>query len=167
MVCWRGATAPSFNRAVQHNAGCSVVKEWLSFTTFEKWFTDSYVEGWKLDKDILVPGNRVYGPETCVFVTQALNSLLLDCRVARGKYPLGVCFHKATQKYTATIHTGAGQRHLGCFTAPLAAHQAWQLAKSAHIKAAETCNPRVRAALDLRVVKLSDDRANGRITTKL
>lgn len=147
--------------------GCSVAKDWHLFSNFERWFTSHYVEGWHLDKDILSPGNKVYSEETCVFVSQALNNLLSDSKAARGAHPLGVCFHKGQQKYVARIGEGVGQRHLGSFPTPLAAHQAWQLAKTNVIEAAETNDPRIRAALDRRVAQLRDDHANGRITERL
>ena len=33
-------------------------------------------EGKELDKDLLVPGNRLYSPETCIFISKKLNNLL-------------------------------------------------------------------------------------------
>lgn len=147
--------------------GCSVSKEWLSFTAFEKWFSENYIEGYQLDKDLLVTGNRVYAPETCIFVSHTINSLLLDCRAARGEHPLGVSFNKRAKKYVAQISTGMVRRGLGYFSTALAAHQAWQLEKAAGIESAETDNPRIRAALGRRVAQLRDDYANNRITVKL
>ena len=147
--------------------GCSVAEDWLLFSNFEKWFIENYFEGAALDKDILLPGNKVYSASTCVFIPRALNNLLLDHRSARGEYPLGVCFRKSSQKYLAQINTVEGHRHLGCFTTALEAHRAWQVAKVASIEAAETNNPRVKSALGRRASQLRDDHANGRITTKL
>ena len=54
--------------------GCTVVKEWHNFQVFAKWFEENYIEEYHLDKDIKVPGNKVYGPDTCIFVTQAENT---------------------------------------------------------------------------------------------
>lgn len=147
--------------------GCSVSKEWLSFTAFETWFAANYIEGYQLDKDLLVTGNRVYSSETCIFVSHAINSLLLDCRAARGEHPLGVSFNKRAKKYVAQISTGMDRRGLGYFSTALAAHQAWQLEKAAGIEGAETDSPRIRAALGRRVAQLRGDHANGRITVKL
>lgn len=70
--------------------GCSVCEEWLLFSNFKKWFDENYIEGWHLDKDILVKGNRVYSPQTCCFVPQEINSLLTNRRLHRGKLPVGV-----------------------------------------------------------------------------
>lgn len=32
--------------------------------------------GWQLDKDLLCPGNKVYGPDTCLWLPRSLNSAL-------------------------------------------------------------------------------------------
>jgi len=42
------------------------------------------------DKDILVIGNKVYSPETCIFVTREVNALLNRNKAARGEFPQGV-----------------------------------------------------------------------------
>ena len=55
--------------------GCSVCEEWHRLSSFKEWFDKHYVEGWALDKDILVKGNKVYSPETCCFVPQEINTM--------------------------------------------------------------------------------------------
>ena len=55
--------------------GCYVCEEWLNYDTFKEWFNKNYVEGYVLDKDILVEGNKVYSPQTCCFVPQMINNL--------------------------------------------------------------------------------------------
>lgn len=54
---------------------CSVCEEWRQLSNFKEWFDKNYVEGWQLDKDILVKGNKEYSPETCCFVPQEINKL--------------------------------------------------------------------------------------------
>lgn len=54
---------------------CEVCEEWLKISNFKKWFDKNYVQGWQIDKDILVKGNRVYSPETCCFVPQEINNV--------------------------------------------------------------------------------------------
>lgn len=58
--------------------GCSVCDEWHNFQCFANWFEANHPKDGKryeLDKDILVPGNKVYSPETCMFVTRSENAL--------------------------------------------------------------------------------------------
>ena len=54
---------------------CSVCEDWHYLSIFKKWFDENYVEGWQLDKDILVQGNKLYSPETCCFVPKEINIL--------------------------------------------------------------------------------------------
>lgn len=55
-----------------------VVPEWSCFQTFAEWAekqTGFDIPDCQLDKDILVQGNKVYGPETCCFVPPRVNNL--------------------------------------------------------------------------------------------
>lgn len=70
--------------------GCSVATEWHSYAAFKRWHVKHYVAGHVLDKDILVPGNKVYGPSTCCYIPQALNKMLTLRTRFRGPYPCGV-----------------------------------------------------------------------------
>lgn len=146
-------------------AGCSVVEEWLYFSKFESWHTEHYREGYHLDKDLLFHGNKVYGPDFCTFVTPELNSLLTDCARARGNQPLGVSVDGA--KFKARVCRDSCSLFLGLFNTPLEAHQAWQAAKADIIANFPTDDPRIRAALDLRVDQLRDDLKHNRITVTL
>lgn len=57
--------------------GCSVDPVWHSLRNFKQWFDVHYVDGWQLDKDALTIGNRVYGPDHCVFLPRRINSLII------------------------------------------------------------------------------------------
>lgn len=109
--------------------GCSVCSEWLSFPVFQKWFDSHYVEGYHLDKDLLVTGNKEYGPSTCVFVPPAINSLFLDSGKARGNYPIGVYLHKQSGKFHAKLKIDGKVKSLGYFNNPEDAHRTYLIAK--------------------------------------
>lgn len=70
--------------------GCSVCDEWLIASNFKKWYDKNYIDGYQLDKDILVYGNKIYSPETCCFIPRSLNSLFLLNNKRRGDCKLGV-----------------------------------------------------------------------------
>jgi len=55
--------------------GCSVCPEWRYFSKFRLWMENQKWEGLELDKDLLVKGNKIYGPNTCCFIPQAINSI--------------------------------------------------------------------------------------------
>lgn len=72
--------------------------EWHSLKAFKKWHDNNFIEGFHLDKDILVEGNKVYSPETCVYVTPLLNSIFVDNGVSRSGYPTGVRYKERNKK---------------------------------------------------------------------
>ena len=55
---------------------CTVCEDWLNFSNFQQWYNKNYYEipgeTMCLDKDILVKGNKVYSPDTCIFVLWSL-----------------------------------------------------------------------------------------------
>ena len=53
--------------------GTSVCSEWLYATAFRKWMEKQDWQGKCLDKDIIVPGSKLYSPDTCAFVLNATN----------------------------------------------------------------------------------------------
>lgn len=54
---------------------CTVCNEWLIYSIFVAWMETQDWKDKQLDKDIRVPGNKHYSPETCVFVTGYINSM--------------------------------------------------------------------------------------------
>lgn len=114
-------------------AECTVCKEWLRFSSFKKWFDKNYVDGYVLDKDILVKGNKVYSPDTCCFVPAALNSLLTKRDYHRGNYPIGV--QKPPRgRFFASIHLNGMTKKIGRYDTIEEAFEAYKQAKEKHIK---------------------------------
>ena len=68
---------------------CTVDPEWHDFQSFADWFEDNYAEGLHLDKDIRVPGNKVYSPGTCLFVTSAANTIEAHAKKYKLRSPDG------------------------------------------------------------------------------
>ena len=134
--------------------GTSVCSEWLYATAFKKWMEEQDWNGKCLDKDIIVPGSKLYSPKTCAFVLQATNKFVTARDASRGEYPVGVCLYKPTGKYIASCKnpfTGK-QEHLGYFSTPEDAHEAWRKRKYAlaQLVAATESDPRVVEALKKR-----------------
>ena len=84
---------------------CYIYDEWLCFQNFAKWFYKNYYEcngeRIELDKDILIKGNKIYSPETCILVPQRINLLFIKRDTLRGKCPIGVSFKKNNNKFQA------------------------------------------------------------------
>jgi hypothetical protein len=72
---------------------CEASEEWHNFQNFAKWYNENYyeIEGERmdLDKDILVKHNKIYSPETCIFVPQTINKLFVKCDRSRGESVIG------------------------------------------------------------------------------
>lgn len=128
------AYSASYHKRKPTYTNVSVCEEWLTFSNFKSWMGKQDYEGKQLDKDILVLGNKVYSPETCIFVTSKENSLFSDCRGARGEYPIGVSFIKTERKYIAYCSENGVLKNLGRYIDPLKAHRAWQAKKISIIK---------------------------------
>lgn len=85
---WAAMIGRCYNAKVQARQatyiGCSVTPEWRVFSVFKAWMEKQDWEGKHLDKDLLLPGNKVYRPETCVFVSPFINGMLTRLRGQRG-----------------------------------------------------------------------------------
>jgi hypothetical protein len=134
--------------------GTSVCSEWLSATAFKKWMEQQDWRDKCLDKDIIVPGSKLYSPETCAFVLNATNSFVIASDASRGDYPVGVSLYKQTGKYCAQCKNPfAGKKeHLGYFSTPEEAHESWRKRKHelAQLVAARESDSRVVEALKKR-----------------
>ena len=73
---------------------CLVCSEWLKLSNFKSWMETQDWEGRHLDKDLLVPGNKLYSPDTCCFISIRLNSFITEPNVGNNGLPAGVTFDK-------------------------------------------------------------------------
>lgn len=116
--------------------GVSVCDEWLIYSNFKSWFyspENGYIEGYSLDKDILVKGNKIYSPDTCCFVPQEINTLFINRRRFRGEYPIGVS--KSTSgRYKSTVNCRNTRINIGTFDTIEEAFNAYKEAKESIIR---------------------------------
>ena len=104
---WKSMLERCYNSKYKENKPtykeCKVCDEWLNYQNFAKWFEGNYytIENEKiaLDKDILVKNNKIYSPDTCIFVPVRINSLFLRRQNCRGELPIGVHYVDSTKKY--------------------------------------------------------------------
>lgn len=122
--------------------GVKVCEEWHNFQNFAEWCKhqeflnskDTNGRYFQLDKDILIKGNKVYSPETCCFVPNEINSLILGSKNARGEYPLGVYYYRRNGKFRSALLRNGKHESLGYFDTPKDAFLAYKKAKESHIK---------------------------------
>ena len=117
---------------------CYVCEEWHNFQNFAKWYEENYYEipneRMSLDKDILIKGNKIYSPSTCVFVPERINKLFTKHDKARGGYPIGISWYKQTNKFSAKCHTFDKRIHLGYYDTIDTAFLAYKSFKEEYIK---------------------------------
>ena len=127
---------PKYQEKYPTYKGCTVDKRWHNFQNFAEWYYSHYyeIEGqiMNLDKDILNKGNKVYSPETCVFVPQFINKLFIKRDNVRGEYPIGV--HKHIDKFKAQLNKGNEKMYLGTYSTVEEAFQVYKEAKEQYIK---------------------------------
>ena len=108
--------------------GCSVCSDWLTFSKFRDWMAEQEWEGKQLDKDLIFEGNKVYSPDTCVFVDLLTNSFINERKSLRGNYLIGVSFNSRNKTYQSRCRNPFTKEpeYLGYFKTELAAHLAWR-----------------------------------------
>ena len=117
-------------------AGCTADNLFHDFQEFMLWAEQQIgfdLEGYQLDKDILFRDNKVYSPDTCVFLPRRLNSILLRRQGDRGSTLIGVSKHKSNGRYNAHLKVSGKLVHLGAFGTELEAFHAYKEAKEANI----------------------------------
>jgi hypothetical protein len=104
-----------------------------------------------LDKDLLTPGNKHYGPNNCLFISKELNNLLTLRHNGRGPYPLGVSktVTHGHEYFIASCSFYGKQKRLGYFKTVEEAAACYKEAKLNYIKdlANKETNPIVKRSL--------------------
>jgi hypothetical protein len=166
---WNSMIERCYSNKVQKNQpsykGCSVCTEWHNFQVFAKWFEENYdpeiMDGWHLDKDILIKGNKIYSPETCCFVPDEVNTIFPSCKNKRGLYPIGVNFSKQNKTFISQTSLEKNKVYLGSFKTPYEAFLAYKNFKENTIKQIANkwkpkIEPRVYAAMYNYKVEITD-----------
>lgn len=159
---WSGILARCYSPTYQANhptyVGCTVHPDWHRFSAFKDWMDQQDWQGKFIDKDVLVQGNTVYGPDTCLFVTRLINNFF-RFQFSNFELPLGVTRSATPNKFLVSCCNPftKKQESLGTFTCPNAAHAAWRQRKHEFAcQLAETqSDPRVAKALRERFAPLN------------
>lgn len=122
--------------------GCTVSENFKNFQFFAEWCNNQVgfgLEGWQLDKDILVKGNKVYSEDTCCFVPKVVNNLFTLSGKARGLQPIGVHIDdtgrsRKLYKAACTSFETGKYKNLGRYSSALEAHLVYKEYKEAQVK---------------------------------
>ena len=126
--------------------GCSVVDEWHKFSNFKRWMEKQDWKNNQLDKDLKVPGNKVYGPDTCIFIPKSINTLISEGRHSEFNLKKGLTIDHG--KIRARIRKYGKLHQIGNFDNEDDAHQAWLVERKKYIiEVAENSRPDIQKLL--------------------
>lgn len=126
---WKGILERCFNEhwlsTHESYRGTTVCDEWLTLSAFSEWCENNggIINELQIDKDVLIPGNKHYSPDTCVFITPALNSLMLMNKKTRSKYGIGVTLDG--NRFQSRIKINNQTVRIGRFDTPIEASFAY------------------------------------------
>lgn len=136
---WQGIINRCYQQKDYHRnksyKDCTICEEWLTFSNFDKWFNDTqngYNDGYNVDKDVIIKGNKVYSPYTCCFLPPDINKVLSRSRGNR-ELPVGVKL-TMSKRYEAVYQKNKKDCHLGTYDTPQEAFYAYKDAKEQYIK---------------------------------
>jgi hypothetical protein len=127
----------AYHRGEPSYSDCSVCDEWKDYQNYAEWYNKNIYSADELvclDKDLRVKGNKLYSPDTCVFLPVTLNKLLINTSKSIGEYPVGVSYHKHNNKFVSYLSTPMGRRTLGYFDSEDEAFSTYKVEKEQLIK---------------------------------
>ena len=121
---------------------CKVSESFHNFQNFGKWYENNFYqvddEKMCLDKDILIKHNKIYSPETCIFVPEKINILFVKCDNKRGNSIIGTSPFKGkyrTQCRLINPETGESKNeYLGRYDTQEEAFKVYKYYKEKNIK---------------------------------
>ena len=111
----------------------SVCGEWHNYQNFRVWYEAEYVDGYQIDKDLKFPDSKVYSPETCVFIPNDVNKLLISNNKFRSEHGVGV-HPRPSGKFQAAYSQFSKVKTIGTFNTATEAFNAYKFEKEKHIK---------------------------------
>lgn len=110
-ICWKHmmerAYDPKYHIKFPTYTNVTICNDWHNFQNFAEWFEINYIEGYHLDKDLLQTDitNKIYSPNTCVFIPDFLNYFIKSNLLASNTSGYtGVTYDKPSKKWMVTIY---------------------------------------------------------------
>ncbi|HGM6904094.1 TPA: hypothetical protein ACKQDC_002725 [Serratia marcescens] len=115
----------------QKNGRATVCEDWQLHGNFARWWLDTQVDGWCIDKDWLIAGNKEYHPDKCCWVPNKINTLMCNGRKKDSGLPKGVSIQRNKYKDVVYKYYKAqcwvnGVCEYKYFDNPNDAHRQWQ-----------------------------------------
>ena len=117
---------------------CEVSENFKSYEYFYDWCNKQIgfgVDGFELDKDLLIKGNKIYSEYSCIFIPVDVNLVLTKHTSLRGEHLIGVSWSKTHKAFISQVCKNKGKsKHLGLFKTELEAFNAYKIAKESYLK---------------------------------
>jgi len=134
-------TSPDFQARNPTYKDTWVCEEWKYFSNFLNWsLANGHRKGLCLDKDIININNKCYSPDACVFVSRAINNLLIYKQSTNSNLPIGVRYdefdgkgYKQKKPYKVQFAINGKNKSFGYYATPQEAGLEYGRAKSKHI----------------------------------
>lgn len=127
-VVWRDMLSRCYSKRdiVRHPtyADVNVCDEWLSFSKFKEWFDKNYPYNLdkagikvQIDKDLLSNNDKIYSPDTCVFLPSRINKFISSENSNNKSGYTGVYWDKYKKKWRVRINEfdSGTYKHIGYF----------------------------------------------------
>ncbi len=137
-LAWKGMISrcydPSIKKRQPSYDGCTVCEDWKTFSNFKAWMETQDWQGKEVDKDILVKGNKLYSPDTCLMVNTVTNTYVQDAITLSSDSRIGVhtTFTKlGVARYRAISKNPINKKEesLGTYNTSEECHLAWRRRK--------------------------------------
>lgn len=116
----------------------SVCNEWHNFQVFAKWMEENYISGYHLDKDLVIKGNKVYSPETCIFLPREINNFISSTKATNTSGCIGVTWYPLTNRWLVQIYINKVHKNLGYFLDKKEAEEVYTQARAVEAKKLQT-----------------------------
>ena len=94
-----------------------VCKEWHNYQNFAEWYYENYYsvgeESMCLDKDTVCRDNKIYSPETCVFLPKKLNVAFI--KISQDEFWINEINSSRTKGFSCQITLNGKPKYLGIF----------------------------------------------------
>ena len=135
---------PKYHTNKPSYISCEVCENWRFYKNFYEWIISQSnyyclkdANDCRVDKDILIKGNKIYSPDTCCLVPGVVNSLFVKADRNRGAYPIGVSkIHKDSDLFQARCNNPFSREtiSIGIYNTPEDAFYAYKNYKENIIK---------------------------------
>ena len=139
---WRGLFKRCYDEKFHKNnityVECEVVGNFIYYDKFFDWCNKQIgfgVDGFEIDKDLLIKGNKYYSEDFCVFLPKEINTALTKRGNDRGDCAIGVSYRERDRMFYVRVGKGEfGRANVGRYKTELEAFSAYKKEKEKQLR---------------------------------